>query len=159
MPERVPPHRFLRALLALLAAWPLSELINAQLETPLRQSAAAVSQAMLTAAGVRSVRSGTTLTTKQGRFEVLLPCSGGKFLSATLSLGFVAVALGRASRRRMGLTAGILIPLAVVGNSGRVFVLVLLGAPVNPFVHTVLGLLCFGTVATIVVLLTEPSLQ
>src|ERR1051326_8900059 len=87
--------RHLLAALAFLAAWPLAALLDATAERPLRLASASISCAFLRAAGIDVAREGTLLLAPSGRFDVLLPCSGGKFLAATLSLGFALVVLGK----------------------------------------------------------------
>jgi exosortase len=130
----------------MLAALPLAELINRLCESELRHASAAVAAALLSGIGVPVDRQGTVLETPRGRFAVLLPCSGGKFLSVTLALGASALALGKARGARRLLVLAALVPLAIAGNAVRVTGLVLAGPDYTPALHTVLGLACFASV-------------
>ncbi len=145
-----PAGRALGCLAAVALSWPLSEALNRGCEAWLRQGSAALAAGFLRMAGHDVARTGSHLRTPLGDFEVLLACSGGNFLAVTLALGAGLFALGRVAPGRGVPLAVSLVPLAVAGNALRVAGLILVGGAGEPWLHTALGLWCFGLVAVAV---------
>ena len=156
VPPRASPSRLLVAAGAIAATLPVASLLNRFAAVPLREASAALGAGMLRAGGIAAVRTGTLLETGRGRFDVLVACSGGKFLAATLGLGAALAVLGSGSRARRFALALVAVPLAIAGNAGRVAGLVLLGPPVDPVAHTALGVWCFALVALALTALAGP---
>lgn len=145
-----PTGRALGCLAAMALSWPLSKALDHGCEAWLRQGSAALAAGFLRMAGYDAARTGAHLRTPLGEFEVLQACSGGNFLAVTLALGAGLFALGRVAPGRGVPLAVSLVPLAVAGNALRVAGLILLGGAGDPWLHTVLGVWCFGLVAVTV---------
>lgn len=124
----------------------VAELLNRFAADALRTASAALAGGILRAAGNSVVREEMTLVTSWGRFDVLLPCSGGKFLAATLALGALVLVSTPAPAWRRAAVAAALVPLALAGNAWRVAALVWSGAPASGWLHTALGLQAFAAV-------------
>ena len=144
----------LAALVAAGCALAVARAMDRALEQPLRQASAAIATAVLHWIGLGATRDGTTIATTWGRFDVLLPCSGGRMLAATLAIASACAVLGRAPLVRR-LWVLVLSPgLALMANATRVVLLVLGGVGAPPAVHTALGLGCFGAAVLVLRLLT-----
>lgn len=139
--------RLAAAGLCALAALPLADALNAGYERGLRGASAAVACGLLRCGGMAIARAGTTLVTPAGRYEVLLPCSGGRFLAAALSLACAAAVLSRAAWPRRLACVLVAAPLALCANATRVAALVATDATGSPAIHTALGVACFVPVA------------
>lgn len=138
-------------LAAALSGQLLAGLADRWFELELRRASAASAAVLLRAAGFAVTRSDTDLVTPTARFPVLLPCAGGRFLAATLVVGFVAVAIGAASRRRRALLAVLLLPLAVGGNALRVATLVAAGPDHAALLHSATGYASFALVVLAII--------
>lgn len=123
----------------------------------MREASATLAAAFLTAGGFPVTRTGTTLITPGIHFEVLIACSGGKLLAASLALAAALAVLGRGhpARRAAALLAAA--PLALAANALRVSGLVLAGAPTPPHLHAALGYAAFTLVAVALLALASPT--
>jgi exosortase/archaeosortase family protein len=135
--------------LATAGALVAAALLNRYAGDALRVASASFAAALLRIAGYPVVREEMTLVTSWGRYDVLLPCSGGKLLAATLAIGALLLAGSRAPGWRKAAVAVGLVPLALAGNAWRVAALVWSGGPTSGLAHTMLGILAFSVIALI----------
>jgi exosortase/archaeosortase family protein len=136
--------------IALLLSLPFTHYLNTHQELELRRASATLATGFLRVVGVHAVRSDTSILTDRCRFEVLLPCSGGKFLSLTVAVGLSALVLGHAGWHRRSLLLALLLPLALAANAVRVTLLVLHGPDTGPLLHSALGVSCFAILCLII---------
>lgn len=142
-------HELVSLALATAGALAAAEGLNRFAGDALRTVSASLAGFLLRGAGYPVVREDMTLITSWGRYDVLIPCSGGKFLAATLALGALLLAVSHVPAWRKTLVGLALVPLALAGNAWRVAALVLGGGSTPGWVHSILGLMAFAVVALI----------
>jgi EpsI family protein len=134
--------------------------IDGFIALPLRESSSRISAWILNALSIKTVRTGTILSTESFTFDVVPACSGSTTLRVLLTLGAIWCAIhpGLTLARRL-LCAAFVIPIALVANGVRVAALVGLGdvflKPVEGVPHALVGLLGFALAMSTLYLLTE----
>lgn len=134
--------------------------IDGFIALPLRELSSRLSAWVLNALSIKTVRTGTILSTENFTFDVVPACSGSTTLRVLLTLGVIWCAIhpGLTLARRF-LCAALVIPIALLANGARVAALVGLGdvflKPVEGTLHVVVGLLGFVLAMSSLYLLTE----
>jgi EpsI family protein len=136
------------------------ELADGFIALPLREMSSRISAWILNALSIRTVRTGTILSTENFTFDVVPACSGSTTLRVLLTLGAIWCAIHPDLTFVRRVICGLLvIPIALAANGARVAALVGLGdvflKPVEGVPHAVVGLLGFALAMVTLYLLTE----
>jgi exosortase len=150
--------RLLAAPLALaLLAIPLPASVVTSLTLPLQLTASQIAEGLLHATHIDVVRDGNLLALSSVTLEVNDACSG---LRSIVSLGSLIAVFAATGGIRGGHAAALLVltmPVAIIGNSLRVWFAGVLAETVGPWtarglVHDVNGYLAFAGMATVLIL-------
>ncbi len=132
----------------LLFMVPLDRLLIDQLAQPLQVFSAQMGGRAVAAIGTRIAIEGTMIHTPVYTFEVAIPCSGLKSMIAMTALAALFAHLLIAPRWKKLLLFAVAVPVALLANTVRIFVTVVLGTTLGPamaegFFHSVSGILVF----------------
>jgi exosortase O len=158
------PRRWLAGLpaaLLLIGTLPFGEHLQTFVGYPMRIATARIVQEGLQAVGIQSVGVDTILVLESGLAQVDIPCSGIKSLWTGMLFLIAATWIERSAiNLRWFLIAALMGVLLFIANVVRVGVLVLIGQVadlemVAELIHVPLGVLAFGVVCGIVLLLIK----
>jgi EpsI family protein len=127
---------------------------------PLQLNGAKGATMILGLLGVPVVRDGVNLQIAQYSFEVAAACSGMRSLAALITLGALCAYLFQGSRLKRLLLLVVVPPLALLGNTVRIVVILLIGKQWGPktatgFYHGFSGIVVFIVVLGLLLLIAR----